>query len=74
MNDLVRRVLRASGDKREVIADDAARYFGAEINDESLVTGPGARMGAKRFEDWLKEFTSKKPVAQTTPRPSVASR
>ena len=55
MDELVRRVLHANGDKREVIADPHARYFGAELNDQSLVTGPGARIGAKRFEEWLKE-------------------
>jgi uncharacterized protein YbjT (DUF2867 family) len=57
MDDLVRRVLRANGDKREVIGDVHARYFGAEIDDQSLVAGPGARIGARRFEDWLKDST-----------------
>jgi uncharacterized protein YbjT (DUF2867 family) len=55
MDDLVRRVLQATGDKREVVADAHARYFGAELDDQSLVTGPGARIGAKRFGDWLQE-------------------
>jgi uncharacterized protein YbjT (DUF2867 family) len=55
MDDLVRRVLRANGDEREVIGDTHARYFGAEINDQSLVASPGARIGAKRFEEWLKD-------------------
>ena len=54
MDDVVRRVLRANGDKREVIGDAHARYFGAEIDDQ-LIAGPGARIGAKRFEEWLKE-------------------
>ena len=55
MSELVQLVLRASGDQREVIADSHARYFGAELNDESLVAGPGARLGSKHFEEWLKE-------------------
>lgn len=55
MSELVQRVLRASGDQREVVADAHARYFGAELTDESLVAGPSARVGAKRFEEWLKE-------------------
>jgi uncharacterized protein YbjT (DUF2867 family) len=58
MSDLVQRVLVATGDKRQVIGDAHARYFGAEINDQSLVTGSGARIGAKRFEEWLKDSTS----------------
>jgi uncharacterized protein YbjT (DUF2867 family) len=53
--ELVRRVLRANGDTREVISDEHARYFGAELDDQSLVAGPGARLGAKRFDEWLKE-------------------
>ena len=53
MADLVRRVLRADGDQREVIADAHAPYFGAELNDESLVAGPGARIGARHFDEWL---------------------
>jgi uncharacterized protein YbjT (DUF2867 family) len=60
MAELVRRVLRANGDQREVIADAHAPYFGAELNDESLVTGSGARVGSKRFEDWLKESASQR--------------
>jgi uncharacterized protein YbjT (DUF2867 family) len=58
MDDLVRRVLRANGDEREVIGDAHARYFGAEIDDQSLVAGPGARIGSKRFEEWLKDSTA----------------
>src|SRR5690606_27145195 len=37
MDELVRRVLQANGDQREVIADPHARYFGAELDDQSLV-------------------------------------
>lgn len=73
MNDLVQRVLRANGDKRGVITDSHARYFGAELNDQSLVAGPDARIGSKRFEDWLKDAASQRP-ADKAPTPSVASR
>lgn len=54
MDELVRRVLRANGDTREVITDAHAPYFGAELNDTSLVASPGARVGSMRFEEWLK--------------------
>jgi len=64
MDDLVRRVLRANGDKHEVITDAHARYFGAELNDQSLVTGSGARTGSKRFEDWLKDSASRQPAGK----------
>jgi len=55
IDDLVERVLRANGDTREIIRDTHVPYFGAELNDQSLVAGPGARSGTKRFETWLKE-------------------
>ncbi len=61
MDDLVRRVLLANGDKREVIGDPHARYFGAELDDRSLVAGPAARSGSKRFEEWLKESLAAPP-------------
>jgi uncharacterized protein YbjT (DUF2867 family) len=73
MDDLVRRVLRANGDQREVITDAHARYFGAELDDESLVAGPSARTGSMRFEDWLKVAASQRP-ADKAPTQSVASR
>src|SRR5262245_45704837 len=61
MDDLVRRFMRASGDEREVIGDAHARYFGAELDDQSLVASPGARVGSKRFDDWLKDSGSQQP-------------
>jgi uncharacterized protein YbjT (DUF2867 family) len=72
MDELVRRVLQASGDTREVIADAHARYFGAEIDDQSLVAGSGARIGSKHFEDWLKDSASQRPADKAAP--SAATR
>jgi uncharacterized protein YbjT (DUF2867 family) len=53
-DELVRHALEAIGDPREVVADPDARYFGATLGDETLVPGPGATLGAIRFEDWLR--------------------
>ena len=36
-----------------MVADTHARYFGAEINDQSLTPGDNPRLGSIRFEDWL---------------------
>src|SRR5437016_12740917 len=30
-----------------------ARYFGTELNDQSLTPGDDPRIGPTRFEDWL---------------------
>ena len=60
MDEFVRQFLSATGDARKVNTDVHARYFGAELNDQSLVPGPGAkpRLGATRFVDWLSRSTS----------------
>ena len=52
-DDLVRRLLRARRAPRAVVPDVHARYFGAVLDDRSLTTGPGARLGTRRFDDWL---------------------
>ena len=51
LDELVRRFLSATDDSRPVIADTRARYFGAELNDHSLM-----RIGSTRFERWLSQF------------------
>jgi uncharacterized protein YbjT (DUF2867 family) len=66
IDDLVRRFMQANGDKREVITDAHARYFGAELNDQSLVPGPDAHIGSQRFEDWLKDSASQRPAGKAT--------
>jgi hypothetical protein len=53
LDKLASKLLAASGDRRKVIADVHARYFGAELNDRSLTPGNHPRLGATRFEDWL---------------------
>jgi uncharacterized protein YbjT (DUF2867 family) len=53
MAELVQRFLNAKHDERTVVADADARYFGAELSDQSLVPGERARIAATRFEDWL---------------------
>lgn len=63
IDELVRRVLRANGDTREVVADSHARYFGAELDDESLLASPGARVGSMRFEEWLKSSAPQRPAS-----------
>ena len=51
--DFIARVLAAKEDKRKIVADRHARYFGTELGKESLVTGPGARVGGTRYEAWV---------------------
>src|SRR5262249_22574667 len=53
-DDLVRRFLKATGDARTVITDPKALYYGLTVNDQSLTPGDHPRLGATRFEDWLR--------------------
>ena len=53
MAALMQRVLGARNDPREVISDPHARYFGALLNEGSLVPGNDAELGEIRFDDWL---------------------
>lgn len=53
LDEVARKFLSARDDKRQVIADVHARYFGSELNDRSLVTADGAHIGPTRFQNWL---------------------
>jgi uncharacterized protein YbjT (DUF2867 family) len=52
---IVRKVLVARGDPREVVADPDARYYGIAVGDRTLVPAEGARRGAIHLDDWLRE-------------------
>jgi uncharacterized protein YbjT (DUF2867 family) len=58
LDELVRRFLGAIKDARQVVADAHARYFGAELNDQSLTPGDSPRVGRTRFADWLRGVQS----------------
>jgi uncharacterized protein YbjT (DUF2867 family) len=55
LDELARQVLAAREDPRHIVPDAHARYFGAELNDQSLIPGPGARTGSTTFGDWLRQ-------------------
>jgi uncharacterized protein YbjT (DUF2867 family) len=60
LDELIRRSLEERGDPREVIADPQARYFGAELQEGTLIPGDDASLAETRFEDWL----SARPLSQ----------
>jgi len=53
LDELIRRSLAARHDPRKVIADPAARLYGASLTESILVPGTGARLGTTRFDEWL---------------------
>ena len=55
MDVFIPAALAESGDVREVVSDEHARYFGTELADDSLVPGPDAELGSITYEAWAKE-------------------
>jgi len=54
LDDLVRRYLAARDDRRTVIADPDARYFGGKLAERTLVPDDNsASLGEMKFDDWL---------------------
>jgi uncharacterized protein YbjT (DUF2867 family) len=53
IDEIVGRVLQHDKDRRQVVADLEARYFGIKLNDQSLVPGLNPRLGSTKFDWWL---------------------
>jgi uncharacterized protein YbjT (DUF2867 family) len=58
-DDIVRQFLKATRDARQVVPDERARYFGAQLVADALVPLGESRVGTTRFEDWLTYSTAK---------------
>lgn len=68
LNEFIRQGLSARNDQREVVVDPEARYFGAKLEERTLVPDGEAQFGEVRFEDWLKRSISQIP--STNPQPA----
>ena len=53
LDGLARTVLAAKNDKRQVVADVHARYYGAELSDLTLTPSDHPRFAPTRFQDWF---------------------
>ena len=51
--EFVGRFMAASGDKRPVVADPKALYYGAVMDDRGIAPGANPRLGPTRFEEWF---------------------
>jgi uncharacterized protein YbjT (DUF2867 family) len=58
LDELVSRSLTLDGDPRRVVTDPDARYFGALLQERTLVPDPGALTFPTRFEDWAARSSS----------------
>jgi uncharacterized protein YbjT (DUF2867 family) len=53
LDELIRKYIAATGDPREVVTDEQARYSGARLSERTLVPDPDAQLGEITFEKWL---------------------
>jgi uncharacterized protein YbjT (DUF2867 family) len=60
LDELLRRVLAARNDPREVVTDARARYFNATLGERTLLPGDGARIGTTNLSEWLSRQASQK--------------
>lgn len=59
-DEFIRLGLTAMGDPRTVVADPEARYFGAKLDERSLVPGDSAgHLGEIRFDGWLDQSAAR---------------
>lgn len=58
LDELARQHMATKGDRRRVIADVHARYFGTELDDKSLTPGESPLLGSIRFADWLRQSSA----------------
>jgi uncharacterized protein YbjT (DUF2867 family) len=70
LDEFIRQGLSARKDPREVVADPDARYFGAKLDERTLVPDGDAQLGETRFADWLSVPANLLPP--TGPRPVAA--
>jgi uncharacterized protein YbjT (DUF2867 family) len=63
LTELVARYLKATDDPRIVKADPEARYFGARLDDRSLVSDDNPRLGSITFEQWFAKAAAAKAAA-----------
>lgn len=52
-NEFIARRIRSLGDARNVIGDPAAKYYGSELNDQSLTPIGPSLIGSTHLDTWL---------------------
>jgi uncharacterized protein YbjT (DUF2867 family) len=57
--ELVQCYLTKTNDARRVLVDANARYFGAQLNEQTLTPGANPRLGTTNFEAWFRAFKPK---------------
>lgn len=55
LDEVAVEIATAHEDGRRIVPDMRTPYFGAELDERSLLPGPEARIATLRFDDWLRE-------------------
>jgi uncharacterized protein YbjT (DUF2867 family) len=58
VDEWARRLFAATGDRRTVVSDPDALYFGTDLRAGELTPGDGARIGAIDFDRWFASESS----------------
>ena len=58
-NEIIARYLKGIGDPRQVLSDPEARYWGARVEEHSLVPLGKARLGRIGLDEWLHDAQAK---------------
>jgi len=53
LEEFIRMGLTAQDDPRKIVTDPQATYWGAELQENTLLPGPDAHIAGTRFADWL---------------------
>lgn len=59
IDELIRRYLAAKGDSRKVVTDPHASYFGAKVNNHSLIPAGQSSIGSTYLDQWLSSLPIK---------------
>ncbi|WP_428414833.1 SDR family oxidoreductase [Pararhizobium sp.] len=57
ISDAVTEYLRQIGDSREIVVDEKTPYFGALLDDKTLMPSAGVLVGKTAFSQWVKTAT-----------------
>jgi uncharacterized protein YbjT (DUF2867 family) len=58
-DEIIARYLKGTGDPRQVMRDPEARYWGARVEEHSLVPLGEARLGRIGLDEWLRRSQTK---------------
>jgi hypothetical protein len=47
-------------ERRHVVAEEDALYFGVKLNDQSLVPGANGRLSPTSFDEWFRHIAREK--------------